>query len=80
MQRKRPTPRRFLSPRAPEPPARDQAEDDPWAGEDVDWQAEGRQAHEERDAHRRFFRGVTLALVLSAPFWVGVALLLVWLL
>ena len=80
MHRKRPSPRPFLSRHAPARPPPARSEDDPWAGEDVDWELEARRARGERAAFLRFFRAVAAAAVVGGLFWAGVVLLLMWLL
>jgi hypothetical protein len=80
MQRKWPIPRQFLSHHAPTRPVPDHADDDPWAGEDVDWQAESERRRDDPAAFARFFRAVAVAAVVGGLFWAGVVLLIVrWL-
>jgi hypothetical protein len=80
MHRKRPSPRRFLSHDAPARAAPDRPEDDPWAGEDVDWQAEADREHEAPSTFVGFFAAVAVAAVVGGLFWTAVALLIIWLL
>lgn len=75
-----PSPRRFLSHHAPARQAPDRVEDDPWAGEDVDWQAEGERRRDDPDPFARFFRAVAMAAVIGGLFWAGVVLLILRLL
>jgi hypothetical protein len=76
MQRKLPSPRRFLSYHVPTRQAPDRAEDDPWAGEDVDWQPEAERRRDDQAAFARFFRAVAVAAVIGGLFWAGVVLLI----
>ena len=80
MHRKLPSPRRFLSHHAPESVAPPRAEDDPWAGEDAEWQAGEDRPREHRAAFARFFRGVAAATLVGGLFWAAVVLLIVRLL
>lgn len=80
MQLKLPSPRRFLSTHSPAPAAPSRSEDDPWAGEDVDWQAGEECSHEDPAAFARFFRAVVLAALLGGLFWAAVVLLILRLL
>jgi hypothetical protein len=80
MQRKLPSPRRFLAHHASARQAPDRAEDDPWAGEDVDWQAEAERRRDVPTAFARFFRAVVVAAVIGGLFWAGVVLLILQLL
>lgn len=75
MQRKLPSPRRFLAHHASARQAADRAEDDPWAGEDVDWQAEAERRRDDPTAFARFFRAVVVVAVIGGLFWAGVVLL-----
>lgn len=50
--------------------------DDPWAGEDAQWEAE-RGPPEPRAEFLRFFRGIALAAVVGAALWAALVLLLV---
>jgi hypothetical protein len=79
MQRKLPSPRRFLSHHAPTRQVPDRADDDPWAGEDVDWQAETERRGDDPAAFARFIRAVAVAAGIGVLFWVGVILLVLWL-
>jgi hypothetical protein len=69
---------RFLSthpaPRAKAP----RPQDDPWAGEDEDWQAEAGE-REERAAFVRFFRALVVAGLVGVLFWAALVLLILWL-
>jgi hypothetical protein len=80
MQRKLPSPRRFLSTQSRVRPAAPRSEDDPWAGEDAEWQAEGRRPREDPAAFARFFRALVLAALVGGLFWAGVVLLILRLL
>ncbi|MGH3036581.1 MAG: hypothetical protein ACRDMU_05310 [Gaiellaceae bacterium] len=80
MQLKLPRPRRFLSTQSRIPPAPSRPEDDPWAGEDAEWEAEGRRARDDPAAFVRFFRALALGALVGGLFWAGVVLLIVWLL
>jgi hypothetical protein len=80
MQHKLPSPRRFLSHHAPARQAPECADDDPWAGEDVDWQAEAERRQDDPDVFARFFRAVAVAALIGVLFWAGVVLLVLWLL
>lgn len=80
MQRKLPSPRRFLSTQSRARPAPPRPEDDPWAGEDAEWQAEEQRSHEDSAAHLRFFRAVAVAALLGGLFWTAVVLLVLRLL
>ncbi|HWM12986.1 MAG TPA: hypothetical protein VNO56_00730 [Gaiellaceae bacterium] len=79
MQRKLPSPRRFLSTQSRARPAPPRREDDPWAGEDAEWQAELR-PREDPTAFARFFRALVLAALVGGLFWAGVVLLILRLL
>jgi hypothetical protein len=80
MQRKLPNPRRFLSTQSRARPAPHRSEDDPWAGEDAEWQAEARRPGEDPTAFARFFRALVLAALVGGLFWAGVVLLILRLL
>jgi hypothetical protein len=80
MQRKLPSPRRFLSTQSRARPAPPRPEDDPWAGEDAEWQAEEHRPREDPAAFLRFFRAVVVAALVGGLFWAAVVLLSVWLL
>jgi hypothetical protein len=80
MQLKLPSPRRFLSHHAPARPAPRRPEDDPWAGEDAEWQAEEERSHEDAAAFARFFRAVAVAALVGGLFWAVVVLLILRLL
>ena len=79
MQRKLPSPRRFLSTQLRARPAPPRPEDDPWAGEDAEWQAEHRPRGDPA-AFVRFFRAVVLAALVGGLFWAAVVVLIVRLL
>lgn len=53
--------------------------DDPWAGEDAQWEAE-RGPPEPRAEFLRFFWGVGLAALVGLAFWVALVLVLLRLL
>lgn len=76
MQLKLPKPRRFLSQSAME----DVPADDPWAGEDVAWEAEEERPDEDAAAFVRFLRAVVLAALVGGLFWAAVVLLVLRLL
>jgi hypothetical protein len=80
MQRKLPSPRRFLSTQSHERPAPPRPEDDPWAGEDAEWQAHEQRQRDDPTAHVRFFRAVAVAALVGGLFWAAVVLLILWLL
>ncbi len=80
MHRKRPSPHRFLLHDPPARPASRRADDDPWAGEDVDWEADEDRAHEQPTDFLRFFAAVAVAAVVSGFFWTGVVLFILWVL
>ena len=80
MQRKLPSPRRFLSTQSRERPAQPRPEDDPWAGEDAEWQAEKQRPREDPAVHLRFFRAVLVAARVGGLFWAAVVLLILRLL
>ena len=80
MHRKRPSPRPFLSRHAPARPPPARPEDDPWAGEDVDWEAEAERRRDDPTAFARLFRAVAVAALIGVLFWAGVVLLVLWLL
>jgi hypothetical protein len=75
VQRKLPSPRRFLSTQSRARPAPPRPEDDPWAGEDAEWQAEAERPRDQA-AHLRFFRAVVLAALVGGLFWTAVVLLI----
>lgn len=74
MQRKLPRPPRFFSTGAGTRQTPPRSEDDPWAGEDDEWETDERREHPA--AFVGFFRAVALAGVVAVLFWVGVALLI----
>jgi len=80
MQLKLPSPRRFLAHHAPARPPQHRPDDDPWAGEDVEWQAEEDRPREQPAAFVRFFRAVALAALVGGLFWAAVVLLILRLL
>lgn len=53
--------------------------DDPWAGEDEQWEEAERGPQEPRGAFLRFFRGIGLAALVGAALWAALVLLLMWL-
>jgi hypothetical protein len=80
VQRKLPSPRRFLSTQSRARPAPPRPEDDPWAGEDAEWQAEAQRPREDQAAHLRFFRAVVVAALVGGLFWTAVVLVILRLL
>lgn len=80
MQLKLPRPRRFLSTQSRVPSEPSRPEDDPWAGEDAEWEAEPRRPREDPAAFVRFFRALAVWALVGGLFWAGVVLLVVWLL
>jgi hypothetical protein len=50
--------------------------DDPWAGEDADWECDDDLRAERPREFMRFFRGTALAVVLGVAIWAAVFLLL----
>ena len=50
--------------------------DDPWAGEDADWECDDDLRGEPPREFLRFFRGTALAVVLGVAVWAAVFLLL----
>lgn len=80
MQLKLPRPRRFLSTQSRVPSAPSRPEDDPWAGEDAEWEAERRRPRDDPAAFVRFFRALAVGALVGGLFWAGVVLLIVWLL
>jgi hypothetical protein len=50
--------------------------DDPWAGEDADWECDDDLRGESPQAFMRFFRGTTFAVILGLAVWAAVFLLL----
>lgn len=50
--------------------------DDPWAGEDADWECDDDLQRELPREFMRFFRGTALAVVLGLAVWAAVVLLL----
>ena len=79
MQLKLPSPRRLLSARSRVRPAQHLPDDDPWAGEDAEWQAEQDRPRDSA-AFVRFFRAVVLAAFVGGLFWAVVVLLILRLL
>ena len=51
-------------------------QDDPWAGEDEDWQPEASRSREDPAAFVRFFRAVVLAGLVGLLFWAALFLLI----
>lgn len=50
--------------------------DDPWAGEDADWECDDDLGGESPQAFMRFFRGTALAVIVGLAVWAAVILLL----
>jgi hypothetical protein len=50
--------------------------DDPWAGEDADWECDDDLSGESPQAFMRFFRGTALAVIVGLAVWAVVLLLL----
>jgi hypothetical protein len=50
--------------------------DDPWAGEDADWERDDDFRSESPQAFMRFFRGTALAVIVGLAVWAAVILLL----
>ena len=50
--------------------------DDPWTGEDADWECDDDLRGEQPREFTRFFRGTALAVVLGLAVWAAVFLLL----
>ena len=50
--------------------------DDPWAGEDADWECDDDLGGESPRAFMRFFRGTALAVIVGLAVWAAVILLL----
>jgi hypothetical protein len=50
--------------------------DDPWAGEDADWECDDDLRADTPRQFMRFFRGTALAVVLGVAVWAAVLLLL----
>ena len=73
-------PRRSAAHAPATPKPRPAESDDPWAGEDVDWQAEAERRGDDPDAFARFIRAVAVAAGIGVLFWLGVVLLVLWLL
>jgi hypothetical protein len=80
MQLKLPRPRRFLAQHAPARRTEEVPADDPWAGEDVEWEAAEERPQEDPAAFARFFRAAALAALVGALFWAAVVLLVLRLL
>jgi hypothetical protein len=63
--------------RRPSSPARPPAGlDDPWAGEDAQWECDDDLQGESPREFMRFFRGTALAVVVGLAVWAAVLLLL----
>jgi hypothetical protein len=63
--------------RRPSRPARPPAgHDDPWAGEDAQWECDDDLQAESPREFMRFFRGTALAVVVGLAVWAAVLLLL----
>jgi hypothetical protein len=65
--------KRIRRPSRQDPPA---GLDDPWAGEDADWECDDDLPGESPQAFMRFFRGTTLAVIVGLAVWAAVFLLL----
>ncbi len=77
MQLKPPSrPRLFAAHAPPSRKPRPTEADDPWAGEDVDWECDDDLRAERPREFMRFFRGTALAVVLGVAIWAAVFLLL----
>jgi hypothetical protein len=50
--------------------------DDPWAGEDADWECDDDLRGEPPQAFMRFFRGTALAVIVGLAVWAAVVLLI----
>jgi hypothetical protein len=50
--------------------------DDPWAGEDADWECDDDLRGEAPREFMRFFRGTALAVIVGVALWAAVFLLL----
>jgi hypothetical protein len=50
--------------------------DDPWAGEDADWECDDDLQGESPREFMRFFRGTGLAVIVGLAVWAAVILLL----
>jgi hypothetical protein len=50
--------------------------DDPWAGEDADWECDDDLGGESPRGFIRFFRGTALAVIVGLAVWAAVILLL----
>jgi hypothetical protein len=50
--------------------------DDPWAGDDADWECDDDLRGESPQAFMRFFRGTALAVIIGLAVWAAVLLLL----
>ncbi|HET6696608.1 MAG TPA: hypothetical protein VFG85_08890 [Gaiellaceae bacterium] len=50
--------------------------DDPWAGEDADWECDDDLRREPSTEFMRFFRGTALAVIVGLAVWAAVILLL----
>lgn len=75
MQLKLPRSRHFLTTR-PAPRGRPpRLEDDPWAGEDEEWQLEERGTREHPGTFLRFFRVVGPAALIGLVFWAALVLM-----
>jgi hypothetical protein len=79
MQLKLPRRRRLLSQHPPARATRNVPADDPWAGEDVEWEAEEERSQEHPAAFVPFFRAVVVASLVGGLFWAAVVLLILWL-
>lgn len=76
MQLKLPRTPRFLSTHAPPRRKPPPPQDDPWAGEDEEWQPHEGQPHADPAAFVRFFRAAAVAGLLGLIFWAALILLI----
>jgi hypothetical protein len=65
--------KRIGRPSRQDPPA---GLDDPWAGEDADWECDDDLRRESPQAFMRFFRGTAFAVIVGLALWAAVLLLL----
>ena len=49
--------------------------DDPWAGEDADWECDDDLRGDSPQAFMRFFRGTALAVIVGLAVWAAIILL-----
>jgi hypothetical protein len=76
MQLKLPRTPRFLSTHPAQRGKPPRPEDDPWAGEDEEWQSEEHRSRVHPAAVARFFRAVALAVLVGLVFWAALVLLI----